>query len=103
MKKPITTAIACTFAVLASSSVQAQDKDMEGKIDLETLDCRTMLKMENEARDFTLIFFHGLMSGKKSEMIFDGPALTEVTEKVLDHCIDNPSDTLLTTFEELRS
>ena len=43
------------------------------------------------------------MSGKKSEMIFDGPALTEVTEKVLDHCIDNPSDTLLATFEELRS
>lgn len=103
MRRLATTAIAGAFAILAAAPVQAQDKDVEGKIDLEALDCRTMLKMENEARDFTLIFFHGFMSGKKSEMIFDGPALTEVTEKVLDHCIDNPSDTLLATFEELRS
>ena len=102
MTKPFMAAIAYVLVLLAPSFAQAQDEDMAGKIDLETLDCRTMLKMENEARDFTLIFFHGLISRKKSEMIFDGPALTEVTEKVLDHCIDNPSDTLLATFEALR-
>ena len=100
MNKLIMTGIASAFAVLAATTAWAQDEG--GQINLETLDCRTMLKMENEARDFTLIFFHGFMSGKKSEMMFDGPALTEVTEKVLDHCIDNPSDTLLTTFESLR-
>ena len=62
------TTIASAFAILAATSVQAQDAG--GKIDLEALDCRSMLKMENGARDLTLIFYHGFISGKKSEMIF---------------------------------
>jgi len=100
MKKLVMTGIACSFTILTATFAAAQDK--EAMMDIAAVDCRTMLKMENEARDFTLIFFHGFMSGKKSEMMFDAPALTEVTEKVLDHCIDNPDDTVLKTFEALR-
>ena len=51
---------------------------------------------------FTLILFHCFFSGKKSEMIFDGSAPTDVTQLALDHCIDTPSETLMKTFEEKR-
>ena len=80
----------------------AAHADEELVIDLAKIDCRSMLKMDNDERDFTMIFFHGMMSGKNNEMTFDGLALSEVTDKVLDHCIDNPKDMLISVFEKYR-
>lgn len=81
-----------------SQSADEEDTD----IDLATLSCRTLLKMDNEDREFTLVFFHGLISGRQEEMIFRAQALAEATDQIVDQCIDNPDEPLLTVFEKAR-
>ena len=71
-------------------------------VDLKTQDCRTLLRMSGDERDFTLIFYHGFMSGMKNDTIFNGPELAEATDQIIDHCIDNPNDGLLKVFQAKR-
>lgn len=74
----------------------------EDLIELQTMTCREMLKSEYKDRSNTLVFMHGYISGKKGETTVDAPALAEVTDRVLDTCIDNPERALLSVFEESR-
>ena len=71
-------------------------------VDLNTLDCRTLLKMAGDARDATVSFYHGLLTGMNKEMSVNVPALAEATDKVIDHCIDYPKDILLKVFQDKR-
>jgi hypothetical protein len=71
-------------------------------VDLNTQDCRTFLKMTGYERDITVAFYHGVVTGMKKETTVNIPALAEVTDKVMDHCIDNPKDVLLKVFQDLR-
>ena len=87
--------------MLAGFTAAAQDQEAV-VIDIQTIDCRTMLKMDNEEQEFTLLYFHGFKSGKDGQMIFNGPEFFAATEAIMDYCIDNPSAALLTAFEEKR-
>ena len=86
----------------AVAGEEAVDKvpGVQHMVDQET--CRDLLQMSGESRDFTMIYMHGFMSGKKNELLFDAPKLTAATDVVVDHCINNPDDKLLTAFEKAR-
>ncbi len=94
--------VLCTvvFGQLAIAPVQAQEPEaLGGAIDISQTDCRTLLKMENEEQDFVLVFFHGFMHGKNNNTILNDLALGKTTDKIIDHCIDNPQDKVLKAFE----
>jgi len=93
-------AIGVVALPLSSLTALAQDKDPV--IEMSKVDCRTMLKMDADEQDFTLIYFHGYISGTKGETLFDGPVLREATNKIMDYCIENPSATLMEAFEKNR-
>jgi hypothetical protein len=90
---------------MTNTAVYAQDKPMQDDtsiVELKNLPCRKLLKLNDSEKEAAIIFFHGYISGKKSELTVDVPALSEVSDKVIDHCIDNPNDQLLSTFEQYR-
>jgi hypothetical protein len=87
---------------LFTTSQNALAQDDDPVIDMNTVDCRTMLKMDSEEQDFTLIYFHGYISGTKGEIMFNGPVLREATNKIMDYCIDNPSAMVMEAFEKNR-
>ncbi len=87
---------------LSFSGMNALAQDEEPVIDMTTVDCRTMIKMDADEQDFTLVYFHGYISGTKGETLFDGPVLREATNKVMDYCIDNPSAPVMEAFEKNR-
>lgn len=90
---------------MTNITVWAQDKptqDNTSTVELKTVDCRRLLKLNDSEKEAAIIFFHGYISGKNSDLTADVPALSEVTDKVIDHCIDNPNDALLTVFEQYR-
>lgn len=87
-------------ATAFGSDAIAADPDI--KINIDSVTCRDMLRKGGEERDFTIVFMHGFMSGKKGDLVFDAPALTEATDKVLDACINNPDATVLSVFEDVR-
>lgn len=94
-----TTAIAALVGLVCALPAAAQDDPV---INMKDIDCRTMLKMEGDEQDFTLLYFHGYMSGTKGDMVFNGPVFREATGKIMDFCIDNPSATLMEGFEKNR-
>lgn len=92
---------------LTGEAIQAQptnpaETQQSNTLDLSTIDCRDLLQMEGEERESTLTFFHGVMNGKKNEMVLDGDALAAATDKIVNHCIDKPNDQLLRVFQEYR-
>ncbi len=102
-------AVVSTAFVLSISSVSVSVYGQNGPkqedtsmIDAETLACRFLLKLNDSERQATLAYYQGFMSGKQNELMVDVEKLGEVSEKVIDHCIDNPDDSLLTIFEQYR-
>lgn len=81
------------------SSPNANEDD---SVDLKALTCRQLLLTDGEERANLMIFMHGFMSGKKNNMIIDAPALTKVTDKIVNSCIDSPNSKLLGVFEKNR-
>lgn len=72
------------------------------KTNIQEITCRTLLKMDGDEEEFTLIFFHGFMSGRNNQLIVDAPDLTKTTDRILDYCINNPNASLLKAFELYR-
>ena len=91
------------IASIHTTPTFSQDPPKEWTVvDLNTLDCRTLLKMPGDARDTTVAFYHGMITGMNKEMSVNIPALGETTDKVIDHCIDNPKDILLKVCQDKR-
>ncbi|KST69307.1 HdeA/HdeB family chaperone [Mastigocoleus testarum] len=84
---------------LAQSSPNANEDD---SVDLKALTCRQLLLTDGEERSNLMIFMHGFMSGKKNNLTIDAPALTKVTDKIVNSCIDSPNSKLLGVFEKNR-
>ena len=97
--------LAISLCMLGSNGVYAQDANQgeADNIQIDKMTCREMLKMDGDERKFTLIFLHGFVSGKKAELLFDGSALADATDVILDDCINSPDDSLLAVFEKARS
>lgn len=101
-------AVAVAIAPLSALSAYAQENAAVEAVresltfELTDIDCRSLLQMEGDEREFTLIFFHGVMTGKNGEMTFDEPVLAEATDNIVDYCIDHPEDALITVFEKYR-
>ena len=92
--------LAAAMCFVGMTSVQAAEEGI--KFNLNDIDCREWIKMEEDEEEFTLIYFHGFLSGKKGQMTFDVEALTKATDDIEEHCISNPGDKLITAFEKFR-
>jgi len=106
--KPIKIAfvIASALAILPINSAFAEEEKTDEtpgvQYQIDKTTCRELLQMSGESRDFSMIFMHGFMSGKKNELLFDAPTLTAATDVAVDYCINNPDSTLLSAFEVAR-
>ena len=89
---------------MTNIAVHAEDTpiDNDTSVELKTFACRRLLKLNDSDKNAAILFFHGYISGKKGELIANVPALRDVSDKVIDHCIDNPNDFLLSVFEQYR-
>ena len=69
-------------------------------INIATLNCRDLLRLEDKDQEATLAYFHGFLKGKENELIVDVVQSGEVSDQVMDHCIENSGDFILTVFEQ---
>ena len=102
MRSIITTSSLTVLSIgLIASVAMAQDA-AKPVIDLTTLDCRTLLKLDGDERQDVIMFYHGYISGQKSETVADVDKLAQATDKVVDQCISKPDEALLTAFSSNR-
>jgi hypothetical protein len=69
---------------------------------LNELDCRTLLRLSGDERDFTLLYLHGFVSGRNNQYLLPVQELATVTDRLIEHCIDRPADKALAVIEQLR-
>jgi hypothetical protein len=102
-KTRILSLLAVTTLFLQSAAGLAETSKPAAKdAALDQLGCRTLLRIGGDERAFTLMYLHGFVSGKNSQMYLDVQTLAEVTDQVIEHCIDHPADKLLPVFEKYR-
>lgn len=85
---------------LLSMTIPASRIEALERLDLTTVSCKDMLLMEGDQRDSTIVFFHGMMIGKNGSTVLDAQTLSNTTDKVLEHCVNNPQDKLISVFEK---
>jgi hypothetical protein len=90
------------FAIGLFGAVAFAQNKINPVVDLNTLDCRTFLKLDSDHRNDVLMFYHGYISGQKNETVVNVDKLAQATDKVMDYCIDKPADTLLKSFMSSR-
>ena len=95
-------AAVCALALLPCFLGPAMADADDETVDIGQISCREMLKMEGEERDLTLIFIHGFVSGENAAPELDELELSDATETILDTCIDNPSESVLSVFHKVR-
>ncbi|NJL82992.1 MAG: hypothetical protein HC890_08610 [Chloroflexaceae bacterium] len=88
---------------LPAAQAQQPTRRDDTTFTLSEIDCRSFLKLDDDERQLTMVFFHGFMSGKNNQTVFSGPNFAQATESILDYCISNPNQSLLSAFERFRS
>ncbi len=106
MKRHTTAAallLACGALVAPAAFGQAKSAAAPQKSPaLNELDCRTLLKLDGDERAYTLLFYHGFVSGRLNQMELPIDVMAAATDKIIDHCIDKPADKVLSVFEQVR-
>lgn len=105
----ILAAAAVTLNLAAAQPALAQNKaaapaaaPAQKSPGLAELDCRTLLRLGGEERAYTLLYFHGFVSGRMNQTELSTDAMAAATDRIVEHCIDKPADKLLTVFEQVR-
>lgn len=59
------------------------------------------MRLSGSKRENALALVHGYRLGKMNTTQYEIEALATITDKFIDHCLDNPNDKALESFEKL--
>jgi hypothetical protein len=93
--------IAATSAMLLFSGATTFAEEETSPNDMNDYLCKDVMRLSGDDRENTLAFVHGYRLGKKGTTQFDVGELTVLTDKFIEHCLDNPNDKALAAFEKL--
>lgn len=99
-------AAALVCFLLPISAVHAQGTSVPAEprqTAIGELDCRTLLRLGGEERDFTILYLHGFVSGRANQQLLPVKDLAEATDRLIDRCIDKPADKVLSVLEQARA
>jgi hypothetical protein len=91
---------AVTFALFVGGSA-ALAEEPSNKKDLSEFLCKDVMRLSGNEREYSLAFVHGYRLGKKGTTQYEIEALAAITDKFIDHCLDNPNDKALEAFEKI--
>jgi len=80
------------------SAFAAESSDKE---DFSLKKCKDVMRMSGRDRDIALAFVHGYRLGKMGKTQYSVDALSQITDKFLDYCLDHPADNALQSFEKV--
>ena len=97
---------AAAFATLASLSLAgmnalAADPPSQNARDLKSNTCKEVMRLSGQDRDVALALAHGYVLGRKNTTRYEIDALAQITDKFIDHCLDNPKENALAAFEKI--
>ena len=95
-----TVAVFAAMCYTGNDSIAAEPAKKDVR-DLKALTCKDVMRLSGDDRSIALAFAHGYVLGKKGRTQYDVEALSQITDKFIDHCLDNPKDNALASFETI--
>lgn len=86
---------------LAGSNALAADPPSQNLRDLKSNTCKDVMRLTGQDRDVALALTHGYVLGRKGTTKFEVDALAQITDRFIEHCLDNPKDNALAAFEKI--
>jgi len=91
---------AVTSALFVGGSA-ALAEEPSNKKDLSEFLCKDVMRLSGSERENALALVHGYRLGKMGTTQYDIETLSDLTDRFIDHCLDNPNDKALASFEKL--
>ena len=91
---------AVTGALFVGGSAIASEEPSTQK-DLTGFTCKDIMRLSGSERENALALVHGYRLGKMNTTQYEIEALAAITDKFIDHCLDNPNDNAQATFEKI--
>jgi hypothetical protein len=88
-------------ALFVSPVWGAESKSADQKIDITKMTCKELMRGDDIDREVGTAFFHGFMAGKRDNTIVDVKKVSELSDKVKDYCLSNPTSTVMDAFKKL--
>ena len=98
LRNLVTAAVATAFFFGGSSALAEEPSSQK---DLKEFACKDVMRLSGSERENSLAFVHGYRLGKMNTTQYEIEALAAITDKFIDHCLDNPNDKALAAFEKL--
>ena len=92
---------ASTTCALLCGSATAYAQEATTRKDLSEYLCKDVMRLSGSDRETSLALVHGYRLGKMGTTQFDVEALSDITDRYIDYCLDNPNANALATFEKL--
>ena len=90
-----------TALSLSWTSALAADPPSQNARDLRDNTCKDVMRLSGQDRDVALALAHGYVLGKKGTTKYEIDKLAAITDKFIDHCLDNPKENALAAFEKI--
>ena len=91
---------AVTSALLVGGSAALAEEPSTQK-DLSAFVCKDLMRQSGSERENALALVHGYRLGKMNTTQYEIETLSDLTDRFIDYCLDNPNDKALASFEKL--
>jgi len=96
----ITAAAVLAGALLPTGAALAAEPVSETK-DLNDFLCKDVMRLSGSERENALALVHGYRLGKMNTTKYEIDKLAAITDRFIEHCLDNPNDKALAAFEKI--
>ena len=93
------TAAITTVLLIGTTTAPAEEESTQK--DLTDFVCKDIMRLSGSERENTLALAHGYRLGKMNTTTYEIEVLSDLTDRFIDHCLDNPNDKALAAFEKL--
>ena len=92
---------AAVSSALIFGGTIALAEDTPSQKDLSVFVCKDVMRLSGSERENALALVHGYRLGKMDTTKYDIETLSDLTDRFIDFCLDNPDANALAAFEKL--
>ena len=98
LRNLVTAAVTSALFVGGSAAIAEEPSN---KKDLSEFLCKDVMRLSGSERENALALVHGYRLGKMNTTQYEIETLSDLTDRFIDYCLDNPNDKALASFEKL--
>jgi len=89
------------IALFTIATAAVAEEAIRTHADITTLTCKDIMSADDRGRELSMAYMHGYLNGKSGNTKLELDKNAGITDKVRDHCLDNPTAKFVDTFVTL--